>query len=278
MKPFGLEGKVGAPAIVRTNPLLKRYDEEFAPGYKGRHVFYTELIVRSLLPFTWSDVLGVVLERYAGSADDCLSLFLTATSEAIPDRMLPYDLETPSLDVLIPSPDPFVDRLVLFRGSCKLLTTQKSVLSLIDGRTEMMIALGGVSVIRSAKECFNVWPQSSVLYAPIAGTDADVVPLVFVERDGVLLSSVPIDYRPGTDGVICDKDSSPDARALLDMVSRLPDDPSELLVSMVAVRDRFEALKSPDLFSDLRDRMNSCSIPADRLATHRRFVPGGVSR
>ena len=142
MNSFGLEGKVSAPAIVRTNPLLRKYDEEFTrrsgrPACVEEDGFfvYRELVnelVLSFWPFSWRDVLGVVQERYQGSPDSVLSVFLESCTRLLPERVLTYDLVTPELSVELWNG---TDPVVVMSGSCDSLVCDSHAIVLGDAQT-----------------------------------------------------------------------------------------------------------------------------------------------
>lgn len=136
MKSLGLEGKVGAPAIVRTNPLLRKYDQKFAPGCwnvaSDELLNADRLVVESFLPFTWFDALDVVRERYVGAIDRTLTTFLKACALTLPDRVFTYDLDTPELDVSLE----LIGRAVtiVLSGSCRVFVCPRYAFITGDAR------------------------------------------------------------------------------------------------------------------------------------------------
>ena len=278
MKSFGLDGKVGAPAIVRENPLLRKYDQKFAPGCDHRPFEDDTRIVRSLLPFSWLDVLGVVQERYTVSANDCLSAFLRSASRTVPDRSLVYDLDTPSLTVRFDPSGECGVRSVVFRGSCDELSATESTRSLIDGHVRIARAYGGMLIVRRAVRALNVLSGASVLYAPIDELDAGNIPYASMSKGGLLLSTAPIDYFADAYGAIFDHRVSPIARDLLDLAVNMPDDPAALRDALGRANRSFRKLRSRKTVKLAMRHMRQSSIRSDLGDAYLRFTPRGASR
>ena len=272
MRPLGLDGVVGAPAIVRTNPLLRVYGDIFAPYTDSRSCLLDRRsAVRPFLPFSWRDVLGVVQERYMGSPDPALTAFLSACAGVLPDRVLVYDLDTPELDVNLSrdGQDPLLSVLL---GSCRYFSCQ---FGLARGAIRQ-VASGRAAVVLSSVDTLTVARDSFVLYSPDL---ACAIPTRAVVSDGsVLCSSAPIDYGElgarsvvrgtGDLGVL----GHPD-RSLLELV----DDPLALRTALMSLRSSHNGWRSTPEYRLLRDR--TCSDPASPLySSCRRFTPGGASR
>lgn len=145
MRSLGLEGKVGASAIVRGNPLLRKYDEEFVPVFNAREATPVHpsiaRVIDSFLPFSWYDVLGVVRERYAGRSDEALGAFLSACARTLPNRVFTYDLDTPHLSV------------ILERHEC-------TVTGVLSGSCDLFLASGGSFITGHATA---VWARPMVI-------------------------------------------------------------------------------------------------------------------
>ena len=218
MKPFGLEGKVGAPAIVRTNPLLRKYDEEFGPS-DTRPSVIDRLIAESFLPFSWRDVLGVVSERYVGKADNGLTSFLRACSAVLPDRVLEYDLDTPRFDVSFEWTVRDVTRII--SGSCRNLICSRY--AFITGDAEDIWLDGFAIITGRVGQTLSILRESCV-FATVQSAQSIESP-GYLGKNGVLLTKNAGNYlmngRPIT-GIfddtlglrsICDRAISIDPRS-----------------------------------------------------------------
>lgn len=271
MKSFGLEGKVGAPAIVKENLLLAMYDRFCRDN---AHRFIIDSIWRPALiaarPFTWRDTLDVVRERYVGAEDTTLSEFITAAIRVLPDPVLTYDLETPELKFSVsrqsmkglghPSPvirydphirslaaapaDPEFDitpgnrpcdmgRVIHLVGTCANLYVFRNI-ALIDGFVRTTQVDDGLCVLRGDVERLVLCNDTFGAILPGGRVTTESY------ADGVLLSAVKLDYYTVPDilaGGVCDPDMNGRSRALYGHIVRCADNPDQLLLTNAQIRD-----------------------------------------
>lgn len=316
MKPIGLEGKVGAPAIVRENPLRAVYDRvSSADAYRSLLESVWRPALLAARPFTWKDALEVVQERYAGLDDRTLTEFLSATIRVLPDPVLTYDLDTPELHFRVkrqsmkglghPSPvirydprtrslaavpaDPTVDitpgdrpcdmgRVVHLIGTCAYLGVSRTV-ALIDGSVRSVEVCDGLCVLRGDVTTLSILDGSfcAILPGGRVASDAYV--------DGVLMSAVDLDYGTNDDtlsGSVCDPDMNDKSRALYGAVVRCADNPAQLLLANRRLRDDAKSIsRDARTHQDRRRSLRQDTMIHDgatRFAPYYRFTPRGGSR
>ena len=279
MRSLGLDGVVGAPAIVRTNPLLRKYDERFVPSCERSQQDMNRL-VGSFMPFSWRDVLDVIQKRHE-TGNLALRPFVNLSTALLPDKVLVYDLDTPSLPLSIGaglSAPPY--RLVMLRGSCHILSAGPGVCPIVDGSVGSLFTREGVAIIRKDLKYLSLSELSCCLYAPTGQHDANPVLLASGKIRSALLTTAEVEYRqPSYRGSMHDPDECPDTRELCDLVLSMADDPAALLRSMRYLYDRFHRL---DLMFTWRgndsDDIVARSIPLDPYGEYYRFAPRGASR
>ena len=272
MRPLGLDGVVGAPAIVRENPLFAAYDR-FAATYNVRllvRIDYRQTLIHAW-PFTWHDVLGVVQERYAGATDTKLQEFINQSSQIIPDPVLTYDLDTPDLDITfrrqapegivwpqhLVSYDPSTRRLVALppdqvsagtalgspydlgrvvrlRGTCRVFRVNGAT-ALIDGDARHVIVEDGLCVVRGRVTGVSFRSQSVCGILPEARVEGTLY------TSGLVLSAIPLIYEAHehkVQGVVCGPADDDRIHALYRSFTAMADNPDALLLSTPRLRSR----------------------------------------
>ena len=296
MRSLGLDGRVGAPAIVKQNPLFAAYD-----AFRERHEAWSaeppdpycegscrdrryDDLARSFLPFSWRDVLGVVQDRYVGSQDPVLYEFLRSCSNVIPDPVLVYALETPLLSVTL-GWDGENAPLGVLRGSCRSFDCY---LGLVSGETEHVtcssaVLLSPVKEISFLRSGFGTCPPDLEIDSPLC---------VRLSGHSVWCSAIPVDY-PLNDTldkrdhelrdflkywpIVCAPGDLPGLhhpdRSFMDLV----DDPLALRSAMLSLESSLKEWRSTSEYQLLHERTRSDSV-SPIYKRWRRFTPGGASR
>lgn len=280
MKPFGLEGKVGAPAIIRTNPLLALYDRAFAECVVGQCDWdVIDPLLDAVSPILWDDLLGVLQSRYRGVNSSALTQFAYRASQRVPDPVLHYDLPLPMLELSI-APYRRMDRVVVSRGEVDRLNLGPKVNSIISGTVRELSMEGNLSIVEGSIADLNIHPNS---YA-VAARDAHLqdarlylrlyrlVGLPDEMRSGpsMLVSGTRIRYRVNHIGAVCSPDESAAIRALYVRCLTVAGDPVAFLDEIPRLRRRFQRAHASN-FQRIDDRRRS------DLSTLQWLVVGGSS-
>lgn len=180
MRPLGLEGKVGAPAIVREKPLERIFSELTACcTVRTWSSDAVRQLLGSALPFQWQDVLESVQALYAyvngksvsasyrREANIRLSHVLGEAAGLVPERVLHYDLATPALSLSPKECGKRREGLVLsISGELEYVSCASSFL-LVRGEVESVRAdSASVAVIRGAVGFLDLL-HSVAIYSPI---------------------------------------------------------------------------------------------------------------
>ena len=248
MKPLGLDGKVGAPAIVRSSPLLERFIS-YADSVEREGEVAPEKLNSALagLEYRWADVLDVVSYTYPARRG-CLSKFLYHASARCIDRALVYDLDTPDLSIII-NPRPNHRRVVSLRGACRFLSVSGSDDLVVSGVTGLLSLGDMLSVIKGRVSSGCVCGFSSIVLSPDGTVDELVSeksaitinePFSMVRNTSVVIADRPI---PIGDGFRLYTTDDPRVRTLyLDCLSAA-EDPAVLLRRSRDLRWRFGCLR-----------------------------------
>lgn len=283
MKSLGLEGKVGAPAIIRTNPLcalldrhtslLRRSNPYWPQNLRSSLKDQIGIVFGSSPAPSWCDALETLQRNYDTERDPFMgilqNIYLYEVSTHITDPVLVYDLETPNLGVSI-GLERSAPRVVVLRGVCNRLRLDAEVYGIIEGSSDSLCFSAG-AILRGglANQLHPMFDALCVL----ADTRTTNVPFVKLDHeDALLLSKVQLQYS-GVSGAVCDPAEDPRLEDLYDRVRSCSADPEFFLEQMPSLR-----AMSNELFAtakQLHQRRNDRNEPDSLMIQH--FTPRGAS-
>lgn len=278
MKPLGLESKLDAPAIVRTNPLRELFTS-YADGIAQRAVDATEKLNDALarLECRWADVLDVISYAYPARRSG-LGVFLFYASARCTDRTLVYDLDTPDCTLCICRHPMLHHQTVVMSGSCEYVSVSgcRSTL-IVTGEAEVIRAHDGIVVVDDAAFMELDLGQSS--FGVCASRKTADGAHVLLGESSLLLSSTALRYRKffHSNSAICDPTENDGFRRLYDDVLAAAREPASFHRRTRAFRNR-----TTNIRADMRRSMTERQDPAVRSGEPRphycHFTPRGASR
>lgn len=286
MKPFGLEGKVGAPAIVRTNPLCALLDRHAAtlrrldPSSDWLNDLHYSLkdqlgIVFASSPApSWHDALEALQRSYDAERHPLMRIlqetYLYQVSLRVTDPVLVYDLDTPKLQVSIGREWP-TTRVAVLRGTCGHLRLGADVHGIIEGLSRELSFSTGV-ILRGGMVNL-IYPCSNALCA-IADARTGDIPFARIDlHSAVFLSKTPLRYS-GMRGAVCDPTEDRRLKGIYDRMRSYSTDP-ELFLEQVPLL----CATSDALFPTAKQLHLNRNDPYEAGSSMiQQFTPRGVSR
>lgn len=250
MKSLGLDGKVGAPAIVRINPLrapFTTYEDS------GKRSFDDDDLSKllSTIRFAWSDILELIQEWYPASTSDDrsrrnLETFASCATRFLPNRLLRYDLDTPELRMTF-GVSPMSERNDRYNNTPRIVALTGTLRDfhivgnnicgvadgpIADGRAEYSLL-----IVRSSVSSLGV-SDGVLVHAPLPDSPRSYT----LSSNSLLISESLMNCHAngGTgrlSGVACSPEFHPDARAIYDRAIALADRPLDLLAASSDIRN-----------------------------------------
>ena len=274
MKSLGLDGKVSAPAIVRENPLLRVY-----AAYRSERNVWNLYACRALLasaaPYTWSDVLGVVVTMYPADKD-ILHHLIADTTPHLLEPVLRYDLSTPELDVTVKRNHLLTFQLTVWAGECRNVSVSgRRSSAILTGTIDSIQIERGVVVIDNGS--FGTLKLQRSAFGVCAGSGNRAVPDLNYHPSGLLLSSVPLRYIPGRSiaGAICDPAELDEFQRLYDDVLDAARDPASFSRRVNEFHNRASDLRAQMRAAQER-RGDTLLLSRSLLARRLQFTPRGA--
>ena len=218
MRPLGLEGKVGAPAIIRENPVLKRYrrfvrensQTPFA-SWDLNGLARTQGEIASWGPFSWPDVVDTIGTEYSGGRNTALEYLIECASASVDDSLLLYPLDTPDMYVHLMR-GKARHRIAVLQGSCAGWSCWPDVNALIRGRANRVEMSRGVVVVEDEVHDLSLHRGSIGVVSD--AVSASIKSLFTGRRSLTLSPRLSLQYSGRGLGAVCTPSETHDIRSL----------------------------------------------------------------